>query len=103
MVPIRAWHWEEWNERLVEQCENAEHAGCAGTKRRLENVCAGPGGVLPLPGSAYEACEKQSARVSSLSLVRYRTNDYSAPTEYGYRDVLVKGYVHEVLWSAAVR
>ena len=29
------------------------------------------------------------ARVSSLSLVRYRTNDYSVPTEYGHRDVLV--------------
>jgi hypothetical protein len=52
---------------------------------------------LPLPASAYEACEKQSARVSSLSLVRYRTNDYSAPTEYGYHDVLVKGYVHQVV------
>jgi hypothetical protein len=32
-----------------------------------------------------------------MSLVRYRTNDYSVPTEYGYRDVLVKGYVHEVV------
>ena len=37
------------------------------------------------------------ARVSSLSLVRYRSNDYSVPTEYGHRDVLVKGYVHEVV------
>src|SRR5450759_4589639 len=52
---------------------------------------------LPLPASAYEACEKQMAQVSSMSLVRYRTNDYSAPTEYGYRDVLVKVYVHEVV------
>ena len=32
-----------------------------------------------------------------MSLVRYRTNDYSVPTEYGHRDVLVKGYVHEVV------
>jgi len=31
-----------------------------------------------------------------LSLVRYRTNDYSVPTEYGHRQVLVKGYVHGV-------
>ncbi len=45
----------------------------------------------------YEACEKRVARVSSLSLVRYRTNDYSVPTEYGHREVLVKGYVHEVV------
>jgi hypothetical protein len=32
-----------------------------------------------------------------LSLVRYRTSDYSVPTEYGHRQVLVKGYVHEVV------
>jgi hypothetical protein len=25
-----------------------------------------------------------------LSLVRYRTNDYSVPTEYGHRQVLVR-------------
>jgi DNA replication protein DnaC len=41
--------------------------------------------------------EKISARVSSLSLVRYWTNDYSVPTEYGHRQVWVKGYVHEVV------
>ena len=37
------------------------------------------------------------APVSSLSLVRYRLNDYSVPTSYGHRDVLVRGYVHEVV------
>jgi len=45
----------------------------------------------------YEACEKVTARVSSISLVRYRTNDYSVPTQYGHRQVLVKGYVHRVV------
>ena len=29
--------------------------------------------------------------------MRYRTNDYSVPTEYGHRQVLVKGYVHHVV------
>jgi hypothetical protein len=52
--------------------------------------------MLPLPAAPYEACEKISARVSSLSLVRYRSNDYSVPTCYGHREVLVKGHVHEV-------
>ena len=42
--------------------------------------------LLPLPPVAYDACEKQAGRVSSpLSLVRYRTNDYSAPVAYGHR------------------
>ena len=55
--------------------------------------------LLPLPEAPYDACEKQTGRVSSLSLVRYRTNDYSAPVAYGHRDVLVKGYVDRVVIS----
>ena len=55
--------------------------------------------LLPLPPVAYDACEKQAGRVSSLSQVRYRTNDYSVPVAYGYRDVLVRGYVDEVVIS----
>ena len=58
-----------------------------------------PDALLPLPPVAYGACEKQVGRVSSLSLVRYRTNDYSVPVAYGYRDVLVRGYVDEVVIS----
>ncbi len=53
--------------------------------------------MLPLPASRYEACEKRTTRVTSLSLVRYRSNDYSVPVAYGYRKVLVKGYVQEVV------
>ena len=37
--------------------------------------------------------------MSSLSLVRYRGNDYSVPVAYGYREVLVRGYVDEVVIS----
>ena len=57
--------------------------------------------MLPLPATPYEACEKTTVRVTSLSLVRYRGNDYSVPTEYGHRQVLVKGYVHEVVIACA--
>jgi hypothetical protein len=53
--------------------------------------------MLPLPVAPHEACEKVNVRVSSLSLVRYRTNDYSVPTEYGHRQVHVKGFVHQVV------
>ena len=55
--------------------------------------------LQPLPAAPYDACEKQAGRVSSLSLVRYRTNDYSVPVAYGHRDVLVQGYVDEVVIS----
>ncbi len=55
--------------------------------------------LLPLPPVAYDACDKQPGRVSSLSLVRYRTNDYSVPATCGHRDVLVRGYVDAVVIS----
>jgi hypothetical protein len=52
-----------------------------------------------LPASPYDACEKVGTRVTSLSLVRYRGNDYSVPTRYGHREVLLRGYVSEVVIS----
>ena len=55
--------------------------------------------LLPLLPVPYDACDRQAGRVSSLSLVRYRTNDYSVPVAYGHRDVLVRGYVAEVVIS----
>jgi transposase len=56
--------------------------------------------LLPLPAAPYEACDKRSTRVTSMSLVRYRTNDYSVPVCWGHREVLVKGFVHEVVICA---
>ena len=32
-----------------------------------------------------------------MALVRYRTNDYSVPTAYGFQDVVVKGFVDAVI------
>ena len=59
--------------------------------------------LLPLPAVPYEACDQRATRVSSLSLVRYRTNDYSVPEAYGHREVLVKGYVDQVVISCGAQ
>ena len=53
--------------------------------------------LQPLPASPYDPCDRRPARVSSLSLVRYDRNDYSVPTAYGHRPVLVRGSVDEVV------
>ena len=55
--------------------------------------------LLPLPATPYDASDRHVSRVSSLSLVRYRTNDYSVPVAYGHRDVMVRGYVGDVVIS----
>ena len=61
---------------------------------RLERDLAA---LQPRPPVPYDACDRRPARVSSLSLVRYERNDYSVPTAYGHRPVLVQGYVEEVV------
>jgi hypothetical protein len=56
---------------------------------------------LPLPPVALEACEQRTTRANSQALVRYETNDYSVPTEYGHRQVLLKAFVWEVVISCS--
>jgi transposase len=99
MVPIpRANSWEELNLHLEADCRKRRERRLRGhTETISERFERDRAALLPLPATAYEACEKISARVSSLSLVRYRSNDYSVPTEYGHRQVWVKGYVHGVV------
>ena len=103
MVPIpRVSNWEELNAHLEQQCRKRRERRLRGHTETIgERFERDRSALLPLPSAPYEACEKISARVSSLSLVRYRGNDYSAPTEYGHRQVWVKGYVHEVVIACA--
>jgi hypothetical protein len=90
--------FEALNAHLLERCRKRladrlrGHAGTIG--ERLEHDLAAFQKPLPAP---YDACEKTPGSVSSLSLVRYRRNDYSVPTAFGHRKVLVRGYVHEVV------
>jgi len=62
-----------------------------------ERLAADLAVLRPLPAVPLEPCEKRSGQVSSTALVRYRTNDYSVPTAYGFREVVVKGFVDEVV------
>jgi transposase len=103
MVPIsRASSWEELNTRLEAECRKRRGRRLRGHTETIgERFERDRAAMLPLPAAPYEACEKISARVSSLSLVRYRTNDYSVPTQYGHRQVWVMGYVHEVVIACA--
>jgi hypothetical protein len=94
MVPIpRTSSWEALNAHLEEQCRKQRERLLRGHTETIgERFERDRAAMLPLPAAPYEACEKISARVSSLALVRYRGNHYSVPTEYGHRQVWVKGY-----------
>jgi hypothetical protein len=95
---FRGGSWEELNERLIEPCRERRARRRRGHQETIgERLERDRAAFLPLPASVEEACEKRVARVRSMALVRDRANDYSVPTESGHRDVLGKGYVHEVL------
>jgi len=99
MVPIpHAASFAALNAHLLECCRRRLNDRLRGHEETIgERLERDRAAFLPLPTTPYEACEKRTARVSSLSLVRYRHNDYSVPTAYGHREVLVRGYVHEVV------
>lgn len=98
MVPMpRAQSFEELNVRLEEQCQKRRSRRLRGHGESIaERFERDQQAFLPLPATPYEACDKVTTRVTSLSLVRYRSNDYSVPTAYGHRQVLVKGSVDQV-------
>jgi hypothetical protein len=52
--------------------------------------------LIVLPAVPFDPCHIVTGQASSMSLVRYRTNDYSVPTTYAYREVVIKGYVDRV-------
>jgi hypothetical protein len=103
MVPIpRAASFTELNAQLLECCRRRFNDRLRGHSDTIgARLVRDQAALLPLPAAPYDACEKTAARVSSLSLVRYRGNDYSVPTAYGHREVLVRGYVHEVVIACA--
>ena len=90
--------YEALNVMLTTRClaRQGEHAGRHAATIG-ERLVADTAALRDLPAVALEACEKRAARVSSTALVRYRSNDYSVPTRYGFQDVLVKGFVDEVV------
>ena len=104
LVPVPSFEsFEALNAHLERRCMARMDARLRGHSesigQRMERDLEALEALLPLPAVPYDACDKQAGRVSSLSLVRYRTNDYSAPVAYGHRDVLVKGYVDRVVIS----
>jgi transposase len=86
------------NAHLERRClERLDHRVRGHTETIGERLVRDLTALQRRPPVPFEACERKAARVSSLSLVRYDRNDYSVPTAYGHRPVLVKGYVEEVV------
>jgi transposase len=98
MTPLPvAESFDALNARFVDACTKRRRAILRGHNVTIATrMQADVANFMALPPAPYDACHKVATRVSSLSLVRYRNNDYSVPTRYGHQDVLAKGYVDRV-------
>ena len=103
MVPIpRFASWDAFNAHLEHQCRRRESDVLRGHRETIgERFGCDREKLMELPPAPFEACDKEGTRVNSLSLVRYRGNDYSVPVAYGHQEVWVRGYVHEVVIGCA--
>ena len=72
---------QELNAQLVEQSRKGRERRPGGHEQTIaERFHEDAGALLPSPVVPYEAGEKRSTRVTSLSLVPCRNNGYSVPT-----------------------
>lgn len=89
---------EELNDYLKKACElrrNQKHH--KDSKTIGEVLLKEKEEFLTLPKYRYECCDIKLAKVNSYSLVRYKTNDYSVPTKYAYKDVTLKAHYNKVV------
>ena len=101
LVPIPSFDsFDDLNSHLEEGCLERMEAKLRGHTETIgERMERDLDALMPLPPAPYDASDRHTTRVNSLSLVRYRTNDYSVPVAYGHREVLVRGYVDMVVIS----
>ena len=77
-------------------CEDLQRSlrGKVGSKAEL--LAEERSQLLPLPTERFEARRVRTARVNSLSLVRFHRNDYSVPTAYAHHSVTAVGGIEQV-------
>jgi len=86
------------NTWLEEQCLKRQDDIVRGHSETIgERMMRDLDALMNLPPAPYDACEKVSTRATSISMVRYRNNDYSVPVAFAHHEVQVRGYVHEVV------
>lgn len=99
LVPMpRFESFEALNAWLEEQCLKRQDALLRGHSETIgERLLRDLDALMVLPPTPYDACEKVSTRATSISMVRYRGNDYSVPVAYAHHEVQVRGYVGQVV------
>lgn len=97
----RAASWDDLNAQLRAACLARQQHSVRGEAGTIgERLARDQAAFLALPAAPFDCFRPQPGQVSSQSLVRFKRNDYSVPVAWGYRAVLIKAYVHEVVICA---
>ncbi len=99
LVPApRAESFEALNAQLETRCMERQGQVLRGHSESIgERMLRDLDALMALPPVPYDACDKVRTRATSISMVRYRCNDYSVPVAYAHHEVEVRGYVDEVV------
>jgi transposase len=99
LVPApRAESFEALNAQLETRCLERQGQVLRGQSESIgERMLRDLDALVTLPPVPYDACDKVRTRATSISMVRYRCNDYSVPVAYAHHEVEVRGYVDEVV------
>ena len=92
MVPLpRFASFEAFNEYLEQRCRERQGDVLRGHRESIaERLKRDLEAMAALPAAPFDACHQAPGQVSSQSLVRFQTNDYSVPVAYGYHQVWVR-------------
>lgn len=103
MVPIPRFNsFDAFNTWLEQQCLQRQNDKLRGHHNSIgERLMSDLEALMVLPAMSYDACEKVATRATSISMVRYRANDYSVPVAYAHREVQVRGYIDQVVVACA--
>lgn len=99
MVPVPVVRdFDELNNHLFQMCHADLQRVLRGSDNKTKQtlLLEESFSFYTLPFKPFDACRKQPGKVNSELLVRFDDNDYSAPMEYAFCDVTVKGYTDRV-------
>ena len=99
MIPAPRYDsFDDLNAHLEQKCLARQNDRLRGHNQTIgERLISDLDALMGLPVAEYEACDHVTTRATSISMVRYKSNDYSVPVAYAHHDVHVRGFVHEVI------
>jgi transposase len=99
MVPVpQVNSFGHLNEILWEACWNEQSRKLRGKdKTKLDLWMEESECFRDTPEVPFDPCQKSTVIANSLSLVRYKSNDYSVPTIYAHNELTVKAYVDKIV------